>query len=325
MPIRILIGGNGPARTASNGHHAMKKILWIMIAIFATVGFTAFILTKSSAPSELVEVKAFDADRAYQDVLAQMEFGPRTPGSDAHDQTIQYIRQELIEAGWSVELQELTYQDHPIQNIIARRGSGSPLIVLGAHYDSRMAADRDPDQDKRVLPVPGANDGASGVAVLLELSRTIPKEIQGQIWLSFFDAEDQGNLPGWDWILGSRAFLTQLEQRPDAVVIVDMIGDSDLAVYQEKNSNPALSAEIWQTADDLSYAEFFIPMEKYSILDDHTPFLEIGIPAVDLIDFDYPYYHTTEDTADKVSADSLKVVGEILLEWLSSKVDVGKN
>jgi len=139
------------------------------------------------------------------------------------------------------------------------------------------------------------------------------------LWLVFFDAEDNGRIEGWDWILGSRAFVDSLQFKPEAAVIVDMIGDADLQIYLERNSDKVLRDEIWQAAAGLGYDEVFIPEEKHSMLDDHTPFLEAGIPAVDIIDFDYPYYHTTQDTPDKVSAESLQVVGDTLLTWIESK------
>jgi glutaminyl-peptide cyclotransferase len=106
--------------------------------------------------------------------------------------------------------------------------------------------------------------------------------------------------------------------QPRAVVIVDMIGDADLNIFLEKNSDPKIRAEIWSTAENLGYADKFINQEKFSMVDDHTPFLEKGIPAVDLIDFDYPYWHTTQDTPDKVSAESLQAVGNTLLKWITS-------
>jgi Zn-dependent M28 family amino/carboxypeptidase len=204
--------------------------------------------------------------------------------------------------------------------VIAKQGQGQPWIILGAHYDSRLLADHDPDVSLRQDPVPGANDGASGVAVLMELARVLPHIQDGQLWLVFFDAEDNGHIEGWDWIMGSRAFAGSLQDHPQAVVIVDMIGDADLNIHIEANSDQQLSAEIWHRAAALGYDEFFIDSEKYSILDDHTPFLELGIPAVDVIDFDYPYWHTTEDTLDKISADSLQIVGDTLLNWVLSKL-----
>jgi glutaminyl-peptide cyclotransferase len=221
-------------------------------------------------------------------------------------------------AGWIVELQESEAMGQPIRNIIARRSDLPAEIILGAHYDTRLFADADPDPAQRTEPVPGGNDGASGVAVLLEMARTLPDDGL-PVWLVFFDAEDNGRIEGWDWILGSRAFVSQNTLSPQAVVIVDMIGDADLQIYMETNSDPALRAEIWQAAADLGYGHVFIPRSKYSMLDDHTPFLEAGLPAVDIIDFDYPYWHTVADTADKVSAESLQIVGETLQLWIAQR------
>jgi Zn-dependent M28 family amino/carboxypeptidase len=228
---------------------------------------------------------------------------------------VDYIQAQLSGAGWQVEVQELDVEGHPIRNVIAKRGKSAPWIILGAHFDSRFFADQDPDPAKRDQPVPGANDGASGVAVLLEIGRSLPTKLDRQVWLVFFDAEDNGNLMGWDWIMGSRAFVANLQGKPDAAVIVDMIGDANLEIYMERNSNKSLKDEIWQQASDLGYRQFR-PSEKYPMIDDHTPFLQAGIPAVDIIDFDYPEWHTTQDTLDKVSAASLDAVGETLLAWL---------
>jgi Zn-dependent M28 family amino/carboxypeptidase len=179
-------------------------------------------------------------------------------------------------------------------------------------------ADNDPDPASQTQAPLGANDGASGVAVLLELARSLPKETV-PLWLVFFDAEDNGRIEGWDWVLGSRAFVEEIPVRPEAVVIVDMIGDSDLNIHLEQSSNPVIRAEIWGTAEKLGYGGQFINQEKYNMLDDHTPFLEAGIPAVDIIDFDYPHYHTMQDTLDKVSAESLQAVGETLWNWVVEK------
>jgi Zn-dependent M28 family amino/carboxypeptidase len=260
----------------------------------------------------------FDRERAYQLVKYQVDLGPRIPGSQSHQQIVAWISDEVKKYGWSVEIQVSEEMGHPVQNIVARRGEGDRWVILGAHYDSRLYADHDPDPAKQTQPVPGANDGASGVAVLLELARTLPTDSRQQVWLVFFDAEDNGHIPGWDWILGSRAFVRQLTGKPDAVVIVDMIGGIDQKIYMEGNSNPLLSAEIWAVAARRGFVDRFIPIPKHNILDDQTPFLEVGIPAVDIIDIDYAYYHTTADTADKVSAESLYAVGDTLLAWLTS-------
>lgn len=261
----------------------------------------------------------FNGEQALADVQTQTAFGPRTPGSDGHAQVQDWIMSELEAAGWIVEVQSSVMMGHPIENIVARRSEEAPQLILGAHYDTRFFADNDPQPKNLGQPVPGANDGASGVAVLLELARVLPAE-SIPAWLVFFDAEDNGRIEGWDWILGSRAFVRQNPAVvPRAVVIVDMVGDADLNLYKEQNSTPSVRDEIWAVAAELGYGNVFIDKEKYSMLDDHTPFLEAGLPAVDIIDFDYPYWHTVEDTPDKVSAASLEAVGATLLEWITQQ------
>jgi Zn-dependent M28 family amino/carboxypeptidase len=262
----------------------------------------------------------FDGDRAFQHIVTQLDFGERTPGSIGHEKTVEWMVDELTSSKWDVSIQELPYGEYIIRNVIAKRGSGKPWIILGAHYDTRFFADQDPDPDMQLQSVPGANDGASGVAVLMELARILPADLPGDIWLVFFDAEDNGDIPGWDWILGSKAFVDLLDDHPDAVVIIDMIGDKDLEIFWEKNSDNELTKEIWQVATNLGYEDYFIPQPGYRIIDDHMPFVWVGIPAVDIIDFDYPAWHTVDDTIDKVSARSLDVVGEVLYHWLLTRI-----
>lgn len=270
-------------------------------------------------PAPTFPPSPFDGQRAYADVLTQVGFGPRIPGTDGHTQAVEWIRGELARAGWQVEIQESEALGNKVRNIVAKRSVEDPEIILGAHYDSRIFADQDLNPDQAQQPVPGANDGASGVAVLLELARTLPAEAPST-WLVFFDAEDNGRIEGWDWIMGSREFVRNNPAlQPRAVVIVDMIGDADLNIYKERNSTPSLIDAIWATAAQLGYGEVFIPEYKYSMLDDHTPFLEAGLPAVDIIDFDYPYWHTTADTPDKVSAASLEAVGRTLWTWITQQ------
>jgi glutaminyl-peptide cyclotransferase len=258
----------------------------------------------------------FDGTRAYQDVIYQVEIEERYPGTPGHDQIIKYLDSELKNAGWEVERQLAIINGKNVINVIASRDEQSEYILLGAHYDNRIYADQDSQEALRSRPVPGANDGGSGVAVLLELARTLPEDLPVSTRLVFFDAEDNGGIGDWDWILGSRAYVRDINPLPQAVVILDMIGDSDLQVYYECNSDLQLREDIWRVADDLGYQDSFIKQERHSMLDDHTPFLDAGIPAVDLIDFDYPYWHTTEDTADKVSPDSLQIIGDTITAWL---------
>lgn len=279
--------------------------------LILTVGWYAY----SYASQPEAESITFDGQRAYADVETQVAFGPRIPGSPGHGQIVEWMQTELESAGWTVEIQESEAMGHPIKNVVAKKSEDAPQIILGAHYDTRMYADGDVDPANHTKPVPGGNDGASGVAVLLELARTLP-EATPPIWLVFFDAEDNGRIEGWDWILGSREFVKNNPVQPQAVIIVDMIGDADLNIYRESNSNVQLTDEIWNTAREIGYPHIFIDEYRHSMLDDHTPFLEAGIPAIDIIDFDYPYWHTLEDTPDKVSAESLKAVGDTLLAWI---------
>lgn len=257
----------------------------------------------------------FRGERALSDVAAQMSFGPRPAGSAASVQTAEWIEDQLTEAGWETSHQEFEAYGITYRNILGKLGPSSEApILLGAHYDTRPRADQDPvDPD---LPVPGANDGASGVAVLLELARVLPAEAAGrQVWLVFFDGEDGGKIDGRPWRVGSTAFVESLQVTPEAVVIVDMVGDADLQLPIEGNSDAALAEEIWEVAAELGMPAFQAP-GRHLMVDDHLSFLEQGIPAVDIIDFDYPYWHTAQDTLDKVSAGSLEQVGRVLEAWL---------
>lgn len=289
----------------------MKKkfIRWLMV--FDALTLTALAAWWFFRPAPAAR---FDGERAYADVVAQVNFGARIPGSQASARARAYFTSQFSAAGWNVAALSAARMGHNFTNILATRKSTASQILLLAHYDSRMSADSDPDPGNHALPVPGANDGASGVAVLLEMARVLPAE--APVTLLLVDAEDQGNLPGWDWILGSSDFAAQMDFRPRAVILLDMIGDADLNIYQERNSDPALTASIWAVAKRLGYESLFIPQPRYRVTDDHVPFLDQGLPAVDLIDLDYPHWHTLADTPDKVSAASLQAVGEVLLTWL---------
>lgn len=277
-------------------------------------------VTAEPTPTEIA--LEFDGDSSYDYLLAQMEFGPRWPGSPGHEAVGDYIIEQLAALDWTTEEQTFPYQDVTGRNIIGRANLGvGPVIILGAHYDTRAIADETPGTD---APVPGAVDGASGVAVLLELARTLDLEqIEREIWLTFFDIEDNGNngLPGYDWIIGSSYMAENLTTLPEAMVLVDMIGDADQQLYYEGNSDPELQAYLWEIAAELGYEDYFIPEYRHTMIDDHLPFARRGIPAVDIIDFDYPYWHTVEDTADKASPDSLLRVGRTLELWLESGLE----
>ncbi len=267
-----------------------------------------------------------------------MKFGPRPAGSKAIRATGDYILSQLRRSGWETEVQEFEFRGIPVRNILAKAGAGKgPVVLLGAHYDTRPRANMDAQNPD--APVPGANDGASGVAVLLELARTLaPANLDNEVWLVFFDAEDNGDLSAcdlgvvemqvptsecdsteWTWSIGASYVADHLEVKPEAVVVLDMIGDANQNIHYEHNSDKGLQQTLWGIAAQLGYRQWFIPEYRWTMTDDHIPFVQKGIPAVDLIDFDYSPWHTTGDTADKTSPASLERVGRVLQVWLEGR------
>lgn len=280
--------------------------------------FIVLIINSCNINEEKRENLIFNGEYAYQIVAEQVGFGARYSGSPGHAKTQELIVKTLEKNNWEVEIQNTVYDGFPISNIIGKMGEGDPWIIIGVHYDTRKYSDQENNQEKKVEPVLGANDGGSGVGILLEMSRIIQVVDDKEIWLVFFDQEDNGNIDGQDWILGSRSFVDNLDEFPDQVIILDMVGDADLNLYFERNSNRELSEEIWRIGNELGYSDVFIPEYKFSMIDDHTPFLQAGIKAIDIIDFDYPYWHTNEDTLDKVSSESLQIVGLTIMNWLGT-------
>ncbi len=288
----------------------------VQVGLLLLLGAAGLFACAGGAP------RHFQGELAYRHVQAQVALGPRTVGSAGNRQAGDYIAAELRRQGWQVEIQEFTYRGVSLRNILAARGRG-PRVVFGAHYDTRSHADHDPDNARRQDPVPGANDGASGAAILLELARVLgQEELDVQVQLAFFDGEDNGEIDGWPWCVGSTYMAQSLlpEQYPRYVVVVDMVGDADQQLYWERFSNQQLRTAIWALAAELGYGDIFTPTVRYAIIDDHQPFLQRGIPAVDIIDFDYPYWHTVSDTLDKVGAQSLERVGRVLEEMVRRRV-----
>lgn len=294
-----------------------KPVLYAAVCVLV-------VLTSACKGREAFEAVVFDGARAYEHVLAQVEFGPRPVGSEALERTVEYIESYLKAQGWKTWREVVYYRDTPILNVLAEKDvateNGLPAIMLGAHHDTRPYADRDPDPANRLQPILGANDGASGVAVLLEIARVYdPARSRANVVLAFFDGEDKGSIDGWPFSVGAGAVANEWAAKVSAMILVDMIGDADQQLYYERTSDAALSREIWEAAAQLGYSQWFTPEERHTVLDDHSPFLRQGVPAVDIIDFDYPYWHTLADTADKVSPMSLERVGRVLLEYLYAK------
>lgn len=269
----------------------------------------------------------FDGEMAFADAKAQVDFGVRPTGSDASVKTGDYIIAGLKASGWTVVEQPFTLNINgkaiQARNITGKIGIGTgPVIMFCAHYDTRLWADQDPDPNMHHQPILGADDGASGVAVLLELARVLGQgyKYNREIWLVFFDAEDNGDIPGWNnWSLGASYYADHLDTRPHDIILLDMIGDKDLNIYYETismQSAPDLAQQIWTVAGDLGYGDNFIKEARYSLSDDHIPFIQKGLRAIDIIDFDYPYHHTLADTLDKISAESLGKVGRVMQVYL---------
>lgn len=247
--------------------------------------------------------------------------GPRYVGSKGHDQAAAYIAERLEAYGWEVSFQDFAYGGERLRNIIATRGSG-PTVLLGTHYDTRPISEN--DRREPTEPVPGANDGGSGVGVLLELARVLDESVTAEhrVVLAFLDGEDHGGIDDWEWAVGARYLARDLAshagQRPQWVLILDMVGDQQQEFFYEWSSSVALKERVWQVAKELGYEDHFIARPKHHIIADHTPFIEQGMMAAIVIDFDYPYWHTRQDTLDKISVDSLQRVGDVMIALLSA-------
>ncbi|MHA1927073.1 MAG: M28 family peptidase, partial [Candidatus Thorarchaeota archaeon] len=284
-------------------------------------------------PYEEAHAPIFNGDNALDHIIAQCDFGPRPPGSENLSLCRDYIADTLIAADWNITLQNFTYKEVECVNIIATwHEDSSSRYILGAHYDTRPRADEDPNAENWDQPVLGANDGGSGVGVLLELASILPTEVKSQIELVFFDAEDSGNIVGlnWDWIVGSEYYVDQLESdRIDditAMILVDMVGDIDLRIPREAKSIGPLQDAIWSVAADLEYDDIFLDTPGGAITDDHVPFIVAGIPAVDLIHTPFPStWHTIDDIPERCSADSLEAVGVVLEVFLVAQMTVSMN
>jgi hypothetical protein len=268
----------------------------------------------------------FNGQSAYALLVKQCNFGPRVPDTPAHDSCRAFLVAELNK--YANRVAEQTFEEHlaglkktvHLTNIIASFDmKATQRILLCAHWDSRPWADQDPDTSKHRQPILGANDGASGVAVLLEVAKTF-KSMPPPVGVDiiFFDGEDAGLSGQTDtYLAGSRYFARHKDARfnPLMGILLDMVGGAKLQLYKEVNSvnyAGAVVDRVWNLAARLDITEF-MPLTKHEVIDDHLPLLNVGIPIVDVIDFDYAYWHTAGDTPDKCSAASLEKVGRVVL------------
>jgi glutaminyl-peptide cyclotransferase len=287
---------------------------------------------------------AFVGDSALSYAGRQVAFGPRVPGTPSAQRAGDWIVQMMKARADTVIEQKWTHttadgKQLPLRNILARfRPQATPRVLYLTHWDTRPTADQDLILGNRGDPIPGANDGASGVGLFIALGDALKKTPPGVgVDLLFVDGEDYGksfDAPYKDVLLGSQYFAEHLpspDYKPIFGILFDMIGDKDLNILQEGNSlrqAPEVVSRVWQKAADMGYDKAFIAREGYDVTDDHVPLLNKGLRVIDVIDLDYGplgpdgqanpnYHHTMQDTMDKISARSLQIVGDVALGLLT--------
>jgi Zn-dependent M28 family amino/carboxypeptidase len=304
----------------------MKKS---MVAVFCLLAWLA---------GQGVSASASPAGKDYKAILwgylkTLDGFGPRFPGTPGYEKTRQLIRE--VGAKYADQVHEHRFT-------VSRSGAGEPVIfsnyemvfqgaepgqpiLIGAHYDTRPYADEESDPALRQRPIPGANDGGSGTAVLLGLARYLHEhKPKRPVTLVFFDGEDFGAKNSGEILLGSVYHASQLAKQdkstwPMAVIVVDMVGDKSLEIFKETHSQASaawLVELIHQIARDNGFKQFR-DTSKFTVWDDHSPFIDLHIPSALIIDFDYPHWHTLRDTLDKCSPASLHAVFSVVVEALS--------
>lgn len=267
----------------------------------------------------------FDGQRALGYVKAFMDFGPRVPGTEGHRRAGDWIASEMRQRADTVVEQAWTHTTQsgatiPMRNILARfRPMAEERILYVTHWDSRPVAEKSATDEERKQPTPGANDGGSGVGLFLALGdvlKATPPAIG--VDLLFVDGEDYGTFaPDVDVLIGSAYFASNLPSagyQPLFGVVFDMVGEADLRIPQEEHSvnrAPEVVERVWRVAGDMGYGNVFVPATTYAITDDHLPLLDKGLRVIDVIDLDYAHHHTVNDTFDKVSPRSLKIVGDV--------------
>lgn len=270
--------------------------------------------------------REFNGDTALAYIRQQLAFGPRVPNTDGHRKTGDWILQALKVRTDSAEVQAFTHvtvkgETLRLRNFIGRfRPALTDRILYVAHWDTRPFSDKVANLAEQQRPVPGANDGGSGVAVLLGVADALKKiPPTFGVDLLFVDGEDYGDFGvDKDVFMGSRHYAKNLPAGPKPLfaVVWDMVGDADLEIVPESNSEagaPEVVERVWTRAEELGFSRIFRRTGRSTVSDDHIPLQQAGIRAIDVIDLVYPAWHTPEDTIDKVSARSLGIVGELAL------------
>lgn len=290
------------------------------------LGLTVLIVAAVSCKGKEPKGGKFDGEAAIRYAKAQMDFGPRIPGTSSAQRAGDWIVAEMKKRADTVVVQTWTHvtQDGrqlPMRNILARfNPRATDRILYVTHWDTRPTSDAAENLGEKQLPVPGANDGASGVGLFIALGDALKKNrTTTGVDLLFVDGEDYGEFDEKlaDVLIGSAYFAKHPPDsayRPMFGVLWDMIGDSDLTLKKEGYSvqqAPEVVDRVWSKAAELGHDRVFLPVEQGPITDDHVPLLQAGFRVIDVIDLDYPYHHRPTDTMDKISARSLSIVGEV--------------
>lgn len=285
-------------------------------------------------------VPVFSADSALRSVQTQMDFGPRVPNTDSHRECARYLQTELARHGAEVVVQKAVltaFDGTPLQayNIMGSYNpAASDRILLLAHWDTRPWADEDPDPANHSKPVPGANDGASGVGVLLEIARQLGLKNPGKgVDILFVDAEDWGSHDDdTSWALGADYFVKHPVKpgyAPKEVILLDMVGGKNARFYREylsQRNAPGLMDRVWNAARAAGFADRFPNAIGGAVTDDHVKFLEAGYEAIDIIEYNpdsssgfNPTWHTVSDNMDAIDPLTLRVVGQTVLTYIYSR------
>ncbi len=314
-------------------------ILLTTVAIVGVAFATVYVSVFNSSFQNINIELYFDEYDTYDSVEDQLNIGYRIPGTKARENCSNYFISQFkdINPDYEYELHNFTVHSTACQNLLFKLNKDNPtIVIIASHYDSRARATKDEGHEND--HVPGANDGASSSAVLVELAAALEERKKGldcQVWFLFFDAEDQGNdgkgygIDGWDFCEGSKEFVNDIDnfyhssqESFDCMVLLDLVGGPNLKFIRETYSTQSLLDELFETGRQLSYTQAFpLYPEAQSITDDHKAFVDVGILAADLIvnfwdNADWPYHHTIYDDLSHIARESLEITGKTVEQFI---------
>lgn len=300
----------------------------------------AGMLPGASAATSAAKLPEVNADSAFQRVADQVAMGPRIPGTGGHARCMGYIISRLKAAGAEVSVQDTVVNTagddskrQRVYNITGRFNPGAPRhVMLLAHYDTRPWADQEEDKSLHTKPIDGANDGGSGVGVLLEIARLMkdmPKNVE--VEMLFVDAEDAGSYEDdFSWCVGSQAWAAAFDPAarrvPEYAILLDMVGGRDAVFPREYFSERyarGVNNKVWDAARKLGYGERFPDEVGGALNDDHIHIMRMGIPAIDIVESAHPAtgsfnptWHTLDDNIDNIDRNTLKMVGDVVINTI---------